>query len=147
MDRLPEPLTTFRQFVEADLRRGARLIIKVQDMLDPQIRMASPDGDYTIALTLPADAYERKRVLRRLSNFMAWKQAPSFVWTSELVEPDCVYSLGVSHREVHACYALISREPRPWTKYNFGGVQWLERTQIGNEMIDILPRGERSLST
>lgn len=31
MDRLPEPLTSFRQIVEADLRRAARLIIKVQD--------------------------------------------------------------------------------------------------------------------
>ncbi len=41
MEPLPEPLTTFRQFVEADLRRAARLVIKVQDEIDPQFRIAT----------------------------------------------------------------------------------------------------------
>ena len=53
MDRLPEPLTTFRQYVEADLRRVARLIIKVQDEIDPQFRFSTPEGDYHLAVTLP----------------------------------------------------------------------------------------------
>ena len=46
MDRMvPEP-RTFKELVEADLRRAARLIIKVQDEVDPQFRIATPEGDY-----------------------------------------------------------------------------------------------------
>jgi hypothetical protein len=52
MDRLPEPLTTFRESVEADLRRAARLIIKVQDEIDPQFRFSTQDGDYSLVVTL-----------------------------------------------------------------------------------------------
>jgi hypothetical protein len=56
MDRLvPEP-RTFKELVEADLRRAARLVIKVQDEIDPQFRIATPEGDYWIAVTLPQDA-------------------------------------------------------------------------------------------
>ena len=147
MERLPEPLTTFRQFVEADLRRAARLIIGVQDELDPQVRMAAADGDYLVTVTLPPGTTERQRLFRRLSNFMAWKQSPSFTLACELSEPDSVYALGVSHKEVHACASLIQREPRPWTKHNFGSVEWLPRDAIGQEMIDLLPRGTRSFTS
>jgi hypothetical protein len=73
MDRLPEPLTTFRQFVEADLRRAARLIIKVQDEIDPQFRFSTPEGDYHLAVTHPSDDYERRSMMQRVSAFMAWK--------------------------------------------------------------------------
>ena len=59
MNRLPEPLTTFKEFVEADLRRAARLVIKVQDEIDPQFRIATPEGDYSLAVTLPARAVDR----------------------------------------------------------------------------------------
>lgn len=146
MERLPEPLITFRQFVEADLRRAARLIVKVQDEIDPQVRIATPEGDYALAMTLPPSIVERQRLFRRLSNFMAWKQAPSFILASELNEPDCVYALGVSHKEVHACVSLIQREPRPWSARNFGPVEWLLREAIDPDMVSLLPRGSRSLS-
>ena len=53
MERLPEPLGSFRDLIEADLRRAARLIVKVQDELDPQLRVATPTGDWAIAVTLP----------------------------------------------------------------------------------------------
>ena len=145
MDRLPEPLTTFKEFVEADLRRAARLVIKVQDEIDPQFRIATPEGDYSLAVTLPAAEHERMAILKRVSTFMAWKQAPSFILASELTVPDCVYALGVSHKEVHACLSLIRRHPRPWTKESFGRVQWIERAQVGQEMIDLLPRGARTI--
>jgi hypothetical protein len=42
VDCLPHGPRTFRDFIEADLRRAARLIIKVQEELDPQIRIATP---------------------------------------------------------------------------------------------------------
>ena len=146
MDRMPEPLTSFRQFVEADLRRAARLIIKVQDEIDPQCRIAAPEGEYAIAITLPPGTDERNHVFKRVSNFMAVKQSPSFILASELQVPDCVYAIGVSHKEAHACLSRVDRQPKPWTKHNFGAVQWMSRAQIGAEYLDILPRGGRTLS-
>ena len=95
MDRLPHDPKNLRELVEADLRRAARLIIKIQDEIDPQIRIATPEGDYWIAVTLPADPYGRKVILRNLSLFMAWKQALGFTLASELYDPDSVYCAGV----------------------------------------------------
>jgi hypothetical protein len=115
MDRMvPEP-RTFKELVEADLRRAARLIIKVQDEVDPQFRIATPEGDYAIAVTLSRDPRERMMMLRRVSAFMAWKKAMGFILASELQVPDCVYALGVMRQEVHACLARIMRTPKPWT--------------------------------
>jgi hypothetical protein len=146
MDPLPHELKTLREFAEADLRRAARLIIKVQDEIDPQFRFSTPEGDYHLAVTLPADDYERRAMLRRVSAFMAWKQALGFTLASELIEPDCVYCLGVTPKEVLACFSRISRQPRPWTKGNFGPIEWIDRTQIGQEMIDLLPQGPRAMT-
>ncbi len=28
------------------------------------------------------------------------------------------------------CFALIRREPRPWTAKNFGGIEWLAESSI-----------------
>jgi hypothetical protein len=145
MDPLPHTPRTFKEFVEADLRRVARLIIKVQDEIDPQFRLATPEGDYHLAVTLPRDDHERRMMLKRVTTFMAWKQAASFVLASELTTPDSVYALGVSHREVHACLAPIRREPRPWTKASFGPIEWLPRASIGEEMIGLLPKGSRAI--
>ena len=144
MDRMvPEP-RTFKELVEADLRRAARLIIKVQDEIDPQFRIATPEGDYWLAVTLPRETRERMMMLRRVSAFMAWKKALGFILASELQVPDCVYALGVMRQEVHACLARIARTSKPWTAANFGEVEWLDRSAIGQEMIDLL-RGARSV--
>jgi hypothetical protein len=140
MDRMvPEP-RTFKELVEADLRRAARLIIRVQDEVDPQFRIATPEGDYAIAVTLPRETRERALMLRRVSAFMAWKKAIGFILASELHEPDCVYALGMMRQEVIACLARITRTPKPWTAANFGNVEWIHRSLIGQEMIDLLPR-------
>ena len=147
MDPLPHTPRTFKDLVEADLRRAARLIVKVQDEIDPQFRLATPDGDYHLAVTLPKDDYERRAMLRRVTTFMAWRQAASFILASELTVPDCVYALGVSHKEVHACVSVIRRTPKPWTAANFGPVEWLARSSIGEEMIDLLPKGAREITS
>jgi hypothetical protein len=127
MDPLPHVPRTLREFVEADLRRGARLILKVQDEIDPQFRFSTLEGDYHLAVTLPRDLDERRLLLRRVSAFMGWKQALGFTLASELVEPDSVYCLGVSAREVCACLSRIRRRPRPWTKESFGPIEWFGR--------------------
>jgi hypothetical protein len=147
MDPLPRTPRTLKEFVEADLRRAARLIVKVQDEIDPQFRLATPEGDYHLAVTLPKDDHERGAMLRRVTTFMAWKQAASFVLASELSVPDSVYALGCSHCEVYACLAPIRREPRPWTAASFGAIEWLPRASIGNEMIALLPKGARTIDS
>ncbi len=147
MEPLAEPPRTFRECVEADLRRGARLIIKVQDELDPQFRMATPEGDYHIAVTLPPDDYERRRVHRVLATFMAWRQVTAFTMCAELVQPDCVFCIGVSKSERHACLSVIKREARPWTAGNFGAVQWLPHSKAQHPFADgLLANGPRALT-
>jgi hypothetical protein len=71
---------------------------------------------------------------------MVWKKALGFILASELQIPDCVYAFGVMREEVHACLARITRTSKPWTAVNFGKVEWIERSLIGREMIDLLPR-------
>jgi hypothetical protein len=85
-------------------------------------------------------------MLRRVSAFMAWKQALGFTLASELIKPDCVYCLGVAAKEVVACFSRIIRQPRPWTTANFGPIEWIDRSPIGQEMIDLLPRGPRAMT-
>jgi hypothetical protein len=59
-----------RQLVEADPRRAARLHNKVRDEIDPQVRMGTPEGYYSMAVTLPKGNYCRRNVLRSLSLFL-----------------------------------------------------------------------------
>lgn len=146
MEPLPRDPISFKEIVEADLRRGARLIIAVQDEIDPQVRIATPEGDYAIAVTLPKDEYGRGVVLRVLSTFMVWKKAVAFVWTSELAEPDCVYAVGIARSERHACLSRIRRDPRPWTGENFGGVEWLAPSSIDPALLAVLPVSPRALT-
>ena len=100
MERLAHEPKNFHDLVEADLRRAARLIIKIQDEIDPQWRIATPSGDWWIATTLPKnDDRGRAVILRVLATFMVWKQALGFTLASELVEPDCVYCCGIGGAE------------------------------------------------
>ena len=145
MDPLPHDPRNLRELVEADLRRAARLIIKVQDEIDPQFRIASPEGDFHIAATLPSAPQVRQEVFHHLGLFMAWKQAVGFTLASELYEPDSVYCVGYTRQERRACLARISRFPRPWRARNFGSVEWLPDSSIDPMLSGLLPRGARSI--
>ena len=146
MERLPRDPQNLRELVEADLRRAARLVIKVQDEIDPQIRIATPEGDYWIAVTLPSDPNGRRVILRNLSLFLAWKQALGFTFASELYEPDSVFCAGIFPKERHACLARIRREPKPWTAKNFGNVEWLPESSIDPALVALLPSGVREMT-
>ncbi|MGA7329107.1 MAG: hypothetical protein WBX25_32620, partial [Rhodomicrobium sp.] len=145
-ERLPGDPRNFREITEADLRRAARLVIKVRDEIDPQIRIGTPEGDFHIAITLPPDDYGRRNVLRALALFMAWKQALAFTFASEIYQPDAVYCVGISPKERCACISRIKREPKPWTTKNFGEVEWLPESSIDPMMIDLLPSGAREMT-
>jgi hypothetical protein len=140
------PVQTFREIVEADLQRAARLVIKVQDEIDPQFRIATPEGDYALAVTLPSDEYERISMLRRIGTLLIWKQATAFTLANQLYQPDCVYCVGISAQERVACMAGIRRTPTPWTDANISSVEWLPEISIDPAIVALLPSGPRPLT-
>lgn len=146
MDPFPHEPRTFRDIVEADLRRAARLVIKVQDEIDPQFRIATPEGDYWLAVTLSGEATERNSMLRRIGTFLAWKQATAFTLACELSDPDCVYCVGIAGRERHACLARIRRHPKPWTPASFDTIEWLPDASIDPVIGALLADRPRSMT-
>jgi len=140
MTYLPHTPRTFREIVHADLLRAQRLKLRIQDEIDPQFRIASPEGDWWIGMTLDADLAKRQQQMHLVSQFMRWKLSPAFTLASEIISPDAVYCLGVSHHECHAALARIMRSP-----IRFGEIEWLSRAQIGDEYVGLLPRGQGTL--
>jgi hypothetical protein len=138
---LPQSPRNFREIVLADLLRAQRLILKIQDEIDPQFRIASPEGDWWIGMTLSGDVREREKQMRLVSRFMRWKLSPAFTLASEIVSPDAVYCVGVSHHECYAAMSRIRRKP-----IRFGDIEWLTRAQVGDEYVSLLPRGEATLN-
>ena len=137
---------TFKDLVEADLRRAARLIVQIQDEIDPQFRIATPEGDYWIAVQLPPDENERQHILAHLATYMAWKQALAFTIACELITPDSVWCCGIARTVRHACMARIAREPRPWTSENFGAIEWLSCDSIDAAIAGLLPERPRAMT-
>src|SRR5262245_26621557 len=90
MRYLPHTPRNFREIVLADLLRAQRIIQRIDDEIDPQFRIASPEGDWWIAVTLDPDLAERRRLTRLISKFMAWKLSASFTMASELITPNAV---------------------------------------------------------
>lgn len=130
-----------RELVLADLKRAQRLIVRIEDDLDPQFRVATPEGDWWIGITLSANAEERKRQLCMVSRFMAWKLAPAFTQAVELMEPAAVACVGCSHDERIGYVSFIEREP-----LRFSEPILLAADQIGDEIPALLPRGSVSLT-
>jgi hypothetical protein len=140
MRYLPYTPRNFRDIVLADFLRAQRLILRVEDQIDPQFRIASAEGDWWIGMTLSDDLAERTRQMALVSRYMAWKLSPAFTLASELKVPDAVYCVGVSQQECCALMALIERD-RIGKPVDFGPEQWLTREQIGDEVPSLLPRG------
>lgn len=130
-----------RKLVLSDLARAQRLIARVGVEIDPQFRIASPEGDIHIGMTLGDDAIERARRFALLSDFMALKMSPAFVMAGELKEPDAVFAAGISLQESVAVLSLIERDP-----LRFGAVAWLGPADVGDDLPGVLPRGQRELS-
>ncbi len=145
MDPLPHEPRNFRELVEADLRRAARLIIKIQDEIDWQFRIATPVGDLHLAVTMPGGA-ERDVMLRRIATLMQWKQAKAFIMAVESALPDGVYAAGLSQSERCICFAHFDHEPRPWTGRNFHRVKWLPEKHIEPVITALLPTSSRAMT-
>jgi hypothetical protein len=133
---LPHAPRNFREIVLADLLRAQRLILRIQDEIDPQFRIASPEGDWWIGMTLDPNLEKREQQMRLVSRFMQWKLSPAFTMASEIKVPDAVYCVGVSNHECHGVMSLILRNP-----IRFAPEQWLTRAQIGDEVPSMLAKG------
>jgi hypothetical protein len=137
---LLEPL---RALVLSDLRRAQRLMLRVQDEIEPQMRVATPEGDYFLALTLSADSGERLHQMELFKWFMAWKMALGYIIAGQLEEPDCLYALGVTRRSRAGAISMIRRGPVP----GFGPNEWLSRQQLAaSDMTGFLPRGTLTIT-
>jgi hypothetical protein len=136
--------TTLSELVLCDLARAQRLMLRVQDDIEPQYRIATPEGDYHAAPTLADDEAERRRQMEVLQWLMSWKQAFAYVMASGLCQPDAIYAIGVTPFEVVGTIAGIVR--RNGAPVGFEEPCWLDRSQIADEMVDLLPREPQTLT-
>ena len=141
MRYLPHTPRNFREIVLADLLRAQRVILRIQDEIDPQFRIATPMGDWWIAMTLNPDLAERRHQMALISKFMAWRLALGFTMASELMQPDAVICVGVSHHERHGIISLIERKP-----LRFLPEQWLTQEQLDPAVVAMLPQGATSVT-
>ena len=133
---------TLKDLVLADLQRAQRLVTKVHPgPIDPQFRIASPEGDGWIAIALTENPKERARRLALVSDFMAWKLSPGLVLATELHEPDAVLSLGLQHGNYAAFIALIELKP-----VSFSSGKFVLHENMDAAMLAMLPRGARTLT-
>ena len=133
---------TWPEFVFADMQRGIRLVKKIHpDPIDPQIRIGTPEGDYWLALMLGDAPQQYEYRMALIKDFLAFKQAVSFIWVSELKEPDAVVSIGVTRETTIGMMSVISRTPLDFSKPVL-----LQAEQIDDAMAAMLPRGAMSLS-
>lgn len=134
---------TLREIVLSDLARAQNLVTKVHPHpIDPQFRIATPDGDYWIAITLTENQKERTRRLALVSDFMAYKLSFGFTVTAEMHEPDCVLAVGLLRDDVDAVLALIERTPLTFSK-----PKMVPRESIDPVILGLRPRGSRTITT
>lgn len=124
-----------------DLERAQRLITQLGAELDPQFRIATPDGDYWIAVTLPDGSAEREKLLGLLSDFMSLKRSLGFVMAAEIHELPSVIAIGVTSSGSIGVTAAVSGSPRC-----FGEVKVLRAEDVDPGILALLPDHRRSLS-
>jgi hypothetical protein len=130
--------------VIADLERAKRLMLRVHDEIEPQMRVATPEGDYFLALTLSADSSERLHQMELFKWFMAWKMALGYIIAGQLEEPDCLYALGVTRQARAGAISMIQRGPI----LGFEPNTWLSRKQLAeSDMTGFLPRSTIKITT
>ncbi|RTL68620.1 MAG: hypothetical protein EKK41_15435 [Hyphomicrobiales bacterium] len=145
MEALPHEPRNFRELVESDLRRAGRLLIKVQDAIDWQFRLATPKGDLHMSVTM-GGYMEQNAMLERIALLMHWKQVGAFSMAAESRLPTGVYAVGLSKQERHNCFAHFNPLPKPWTARNFDRIKWLPEKHIEPRIAALLPASPRTMS-
>lgn len=130
-----------RALVRSDLERAQRLVRRTGDEIDAQFRIATPEGDIWIGITMGDDEEERKRRLGLVSDFMVSWLSTGFVMAAQIEEPEAVFAAGVTVRECVWCLSRITRSP-----LGFEEVEWPDVALLGEELPGLLPKGRRYLS-
>lgn len=129
-----------RAIVAADLERAERLIVTWQRALDPQWRIATPDGDYMIAFTAADGDIARRSELHMVARFMAWKRAFGFTFACELTSHEAVACMAVTRDDAAGCVCAIRRPAaKPWTMDMFAWEVWLTREEMDPGIVALLP--------
>jgi hypothetical protein len=138
--------STLQQLIVADLKRAQRLIIKHQSELDPQWRIASPNGDYYLSTRLQADPASRTLLFDAVALFMAWKSATAFTLAAETNTPHALSCTLVTPNLVLAVLAPITSPHIPTTLSHFGPPTWLDPNLVDPALVALLPRAPRPLT-
>jgi hypothetical protein len=132
------------ELVLCDLARAQRMMLRAQDDIKPQYRIATPEGDYYAAPSLAGGVAERLCQINALQWLMSWKRAFGYVMAAGLRAPDAIFAIGVTPVQVVGAIAGIVR--RNGAPVGFEEPCWLTRSQIGDEMTDLLPREPQTLT-
>jgi len=122
----------------------ARAIVEDGSDVVPAWRITTPEGSYLIFTRFDPDKQDqRARALTRVSRFMAWKMATSFVlvaetWLgSEETRPgeEAILVVGVSRSErLGLLQRIEARDP-----LRLGPPEWLQADQIDEAYLGLLP--------
>ena len=139
---------TLKTLVLSDLKRAQRLITRIHpDPIDPQFRIASPDGDWWIGITLTEDPQEREKRMALVADFMALKLSPGFVLATELHQPDAVLSIGIVANDYAGAMSLIDRKGTGAVAPTFSEPAWIEREHMDPLIFSFRPNRSSTLST
>ena len=126
----------------ADLKRAQRLIRKTHpDPIDPQLRFATPHGDYWLGITLPDDLGQRAQSFTMINTLLVFKQCQAFTLASEIHVPDAVICIGMSHNERFMCLSRITRAP-----LQFSDTAWLDAAQIDPQILQLMPHALQNVT-
>ena len=107
----------------------------------PHFHIVTGEGNYEFFVQLPEDIKQREWRFSLMARFMVWKLAHTFAFTSELIEPDAISSVSVSHDGCMGALQRITREP-----LGFGDIEWADEDQVADEIKALLPPKEAELS-
>ncbi|KAB2943485.1 MAG: hypothetical protein K8F92_13885 [Hyphomicrobium sp.] len=109
----------------------------------PRFRICTPDGHFVILMQLPDDVADRRRRIRLLGNFMAWKLATGFAISGHLHAADSISSCAVARDVRQGMMRRIERRPA----ISFGETTALTESDIEQGLIALLPRRETAMTS
>jgi hypothetical protein len=83
---------------------------------------------------LTHDKEERCKRLEMVKLFMVWKAASGFMMAAETAKPHAISVILVTRTEVLRAFQRISR-----ARLSFSDPEWLDRDEIGEEIVSLLP--------
>jgi len=121
--------------------RQSQSVIAGGDEVMPRFWIDTPQGAMTVMIELPPDITARNKGMQLIADFMAWRQATSFIHSAETMTPDLVFALGIARDKFYGLYSHINRKP----VVTFARDEKLPLESVGDEIPAMLPRGVRSI--